>query len=91
MRYVASPRGVLSIHISAWALTGASLEMEFRECAASFWRKGGIPGTEGNAALVRFRDQLGGAQKALRKDMKYSVELSGDGAELTIGLRICCN
>lgn len=30
-----NPRGVLSIHVSSWALSGASSEMRIRECAAS--------------------------------------------------------
>ena len=59
LRYVDNPRGALSIHISCKALSGASLEIEFRECAASICLEDGIPGTDGNAALVLFRETTG--------------------------------
>ena len=57
MRWCAAlvnPRGVLSIHISSWALSGASSEIRIRECAASILLEGGIPDTDGNATLVLF-------------------------------------
>ena len=63
LRCVGNPRGALSIHISCKALSGASSEIRIRECAASFCLEGGIPGTDGNAALVLFCGTQGGREK----------------------------
>ena len=54
VRYVGNPRGVLSIHVSLWALSGASLESEFESAPRSFVQTGDILNTERNAARVLF-------------------------------------
>ena len=43
VRYVGNPRGVLSIHISTRALSGASLEIESESAPRSYYaREGGV-------------------------------------------------
>ena len=79
LRYVDNPRGALSIHISCKALSGASSEMRIRECAASICLEGGIPGTDGNAALVLFREIVAGRRRRMKC---VSSQIAGRGNPL---------
>ena len=54
VRYVVYPRGVLSVHVSIQALSGASDETRIRECAAPLLSAGDILGIEEKVALVLF-------------------------------------
>ena len=54
VRYVGNPRGVLSIHISTRALSGASLEIESEGAPRSIVQTGDILNTERNVARVLF-------------------------------------
>ena len=53
-------RRTFLLHVSAWALSGASERQNFGSAPLQLYLEGGIPGTDGNAALVLFRVTQGG-------------------------------